>query len=82
MDNSTASVKDEKANKNSDYLVGKKIVQLVEEFGSKEQMDKDNKNMLGEIAETETFSEAIKTLMKDPDNGRELSYMESRMRFG
>jgi hypothetical protein len=73
MDNSAVSVKDEKANK---------IVQLVEEFDSKEQMDKDNKNMLGKIAETDTFSEAIKTLMKDPENGRELSYFESRMRFG
>ena len=82
MDNSGETVKDEKVNINNGCLIGKKIDKLVEEFGSKELMNKDNKNMLGKITETGTFSEAFKTLMKDPDDGRELSFMESRMRFG
>ena len=45
-------------------------------------MNEDNKKMLGKIAQTKTSQEAFKTLMKDPDTERPMSYMESRMRFG
>jgi len=45
-------------------------------------MNEDNKKMLKKIAETKTSQEAFKTLMKDPETDRPMSYMESRMRFG
>lgn len=45
-------------------------------------MNEDNKKMLKKIAETKTSHEAFKTLMKDPETDRPMSYMESRMRFG
>lgn len=45
-------------------------------------MNEDNKKMLEKIAQTKTSKEAFETLLKDPNTGRPISYMESRMRFG
>lgn len=61
---------------------GKEVVKLVDEIGSYELMDEDNKKMLEKVAQAKTDAEVSKALLTDPDSGRTMSYAESRMRFG
>tara|TARA_Y100000992_G_C21024656_1_gene377417 strand:- start:400 stop:615 length:216 start_codon:yes stop_codon:yes gene_type:complete len=61
---------------------GKEVVKLVDEIGSYELMDEDNKKMLEKVSQAKTNDEVIKALLTDPDSGRTMSYAESRMRFG
>lgn len=61
---------------------GKEVVKLVDEFGSYELMNEDNKKMLEKVAQAKTDTEVNKALLIDPDSGRTMSYAESRMRFG
>lgn len=61
---------------------GKEVVKLVDEIGSYELMDEDNKKMLEKVSQAKTDAEVSKALLTDPDTGRTMSYAESRMRFG
>ena len=61
---------------------GKEVVKLVDEIGSYELMDEDNKKMLEKVSQAKTDAEVSKALLTDPDSGRTMSYAESRMRFG
>ena len=62
--------------------VGEKIGELAIETGGYAHMDQDNKDMLEKVKTATTDAEVISTLMQDPTTGRQLSYAESRMRFG
>ena len=45
-------------------------------------MDEDNKKMLDNLSKIKTNSEAMQTLLTDPNTGRTMSYAEARSRFG
>jgi hypothetical protein len=62
--------------------VGEKISDLAIETGGYTQMNQDNKDMLEKVKTATTDTEVTSTLMKDPTTGVQLSYAESRMRFG
>lgn len=69
-------------NSENKKTVGEKIGDLAIETGGYTQMNQDNKDMLEKVKTATTDIEVISTLMKDPTTGRQLSYAESRMRFG
>ena len=58
--------------------VGENIVNLA----NVAEMNKDNKDMLTKVSSAKTTEEAFNMLLKDPNTGNNLSYMESRMRWG
>ena len=62
--------------------LGENIERLAKVTGGYGLMNEDNKNMLEKVKEAKTNEEVTQTLMTDPDNGRSMSYMESRMRYG
>ena len=61
---------------------GEKLAKDVDGLPTTVCMNEDNKKMLEKIAQTKTSKEAFETLLKDPNTGRPISYMEARMRFG
>ena len=61
---------------------GKKIEKIAYQYGGAALMNEDNKNMLEKVKEKQTSKEVVETLLTDPQSGRTMSYMESRMRFG
>ena len=67
---------------NSTEHAGNSIVNLAVQTGGYAAMDQDNKDMLQKIRSATTHDEVLNTLMKDPNTGKQLSYAESRMRFG
>jgi hypothetical protein len=62
--------------------LGENVERLAKVTGGYQLMDEDNKKMLEKVKEAKTNEEVIQTLMTDPNNGRSMSYAESRMRFG
>jgi hypothetical protein len=62
--------------------LGENIDKFVKESPFYALMDADNKNLLEKVKQASTDKEVTTTLMTDPDNGRSMSYAESRMRFG
>ena len=62
--------------------LGENIDKFVKESPYYALMDEDNKKMLEKIKQASNDKEVTTTLMTDPDNGRSMSYAESRMRFG
>ena len=62
--------------------VGKEVEKVAYQYGGAALMNEDNKNMLEKIKEKKTTEEVVETLLTDPQSGRTMSYMESRMRFG
>ena len=69
-------------NSKNKKTVGEKIASLSVETGGSKDMNQDNKDMLEKVKTATTGAEVISALMKDPTTGRQLSYAESRMRFG
>lgn len=69
-------------NTKNEQTVGEKIGELAIKTGGYKEMNQDNKNMLKKVTSATNDTEIFSTLMKDPNTGRELSYAESRMRFG
>jgi len=61
---------------------GKEIEKTAYQYGGSALMNEDNKNMLEKVKEKKTSKEVVETLLTDPQSGRSMSYMESRMRFG
>ena len=61
---------------------GKEVEKIAYQYGGVSLMNKDNKNMLEKVKEKKTSKEVVETLLTDPQSGRSMSYMESRMRFG
>ena len=62
--------------------VGKEIEKVAQVYGCIPLMNQDNKDMLEKVKLQKTNEEVVQTLLTDPQCGRELSYAESRMRFG
>ena len=62
--------------------VGKEIEKVAQAYGCIPLMNQDNKDMLEKVKLQKTNEEVVQTLLTDPHSGRELSYAESRMRFG
>jgi len=62
--------------------VGKEIEKVTQAYGCIPLMNQDNKDMLEKVKLQKTNEEVVQTLLTDPQCGRELSYAESRMRFG
>jgi cobalamin biosynthesis protein CbiD len=58
--------------------VGENIVNLA----NVAEMNKDNKDMLKKVSSAKTTEEAFSMLLNDPNTGKSVSYMESRMRWG
>ena len=69
-------------NSKNKKTVGEQIASLSVETGGSKDMNQDNKDMLEKVKTATTDAEVISALMKDPTTGRQLSYAESRMRFG
>lgn len=61
---------------------GKEVEKIAHQCGGTSLMNEDNKNMLEKIKDKKTSKEVVETLLMDPQSGRTMSYMESRMRFG
>ena len=62
--------------------VGKQIGEMVDKLDTEKDMNEDNKNMLKKVIDAVTNKDVVKKLLTDPVDGRSISYMESRMRFG
>ena len=67
---------------NTSTQLGKEIEKVVESYDAVPLMNQDNKNMLEKVKKQKTNEEVVQTLLTDPQSGRNLSYAESRMRFG
>tara|TARA_X000001036_G_C20600702_1_gene774812 strand:- start:738 stop:998 length:261 start_codon:yes stop_codon:yes gene_type:complete len=67
---------------NPKLSIGENIDKFIKESPYYALMNEDNKKMLEKVKQASNDKEVTTTLMTDPDSGRTMSYVESRMRFG